>query len=81
MNRIGAYQAKTHLPAFLNRVERGESFLITRNGIPAAQLIPASGGVDDRRVLIKRLQEFGRRHRGRLRGIRVRPLNNDGRHR
>ncbi|TCZ57180.1 type II toxin-antitoxin system prevent-host-death family antitoxin [Roseicella aquatilis] len=37
---IGAYEAKTHLSALLDRVERGESLTITRNGKPVARLIP-----------------------------------------
>ncbi|MFC7477351.1 type II toxin-antitoxin system Phd/YefM family antitoxin [Dankookia sp. GCM10030260] len=35
---IGAYEAKTHLSALLDRVE---SLTITRNGKPVARLVPA----------------------------------------
>lgn len=38
---VGAYEAKTHLSALLDRVERGESLTITRNGRPVARLVPA----------------------------------------
>ncbi|WP_431269331.1 type II toxin-antitoxin system Phd/YefM family antitoxin [Dankookia sp. P2] len=38
---IGAYEAKTHLSALLDRVARGESLTITRNGKPVARLVPA----------------------------------------
>jgi prevent-host-death family protein len=37
---IGAFEAKTHLSALLERVERGESFTITRHGRPVARLVP-----------------------------------------
>jgi len=37
---IGAYEAKTHLPRLLDRVERGESLTITRRGRPVARLVP-----------------------------------------
>ncbi|MBK1656698.1 type II toxin-antitoxin system Phd/YefM family antitoxin [Paracraurococcus ruber] len=37
---IGAYEAKTHLSALLDRVEKGESLTITRNGRPVARLVP-----------------------------------------
>jgi len=37
---IGAYEAKTHLAALLDRVERGESLTITRNGRSVARLVP-----------------------------------------
>lgn len=40
MSEIGAYDAKTHLPALLNRVQKGERFTITRHGQPVAELVP-----------------------------------------
>lgn len=38
---IGAFDAKTHLSELLERVSRGESFVITRRGVPVARLTPA----------------------------------------
>jgi antitoxin (DNA-binding transcriptional repressor) of toxin-antitoxin stability system len=35
---IGAYEAKTHLPALLERVARGEQITITKHGRPIARL-------------------------------------------
>ena len=43
MPEIGAYEAKTHLPKLLERVQKGERFVITRHGHPIAELIPVSG--------------------------------------
>lgn len=43
MDTIGSYEAKTHLPALLRRVEEGEEIVITRHGRPIARLIPAGG--------------------------------------
>ena len=40
METVGAFDAKTHLAALLERVEKGETFLITRHGRPVAQLTP-----------------------------------------
>jgi len=40
MDTIGAFDAKTHLAALLDRVARGESITITRHGVPAAMLVP-----------------------------------------
>lgn len=40
MQEIGSFEAKTHLPAFLARVEKGEEFIITRHGKPIAKLMP-----------------------------------------
>jgi len=43
---VGAYEAKTHLSALLDRVERGERVTITRNGRPVAVLVPPPGRAD-----------------------------------
>ena len=42
MERIGAYEAKTHLPRLLDRVTRGESLTITRHGRLVARLVPVA---------------------------------------
>ncbi len=46
MQTVGAFHAKTHLAALLDRAERGESFVITRHGKPVAQLIPSTDARD-----------------------------------
>ncbi len=43
MSEVGAYEAKTHLPALLRRVEQGERITITRHGTAIAELVPAGG--------------------------------------
>ena len=40
MREIQASEAKTHLLQFLNEVEKGETFVITRHGKPIARLSP-----------------------------------------
>lgn len=42
METIGAFDAKTRLSELLERVARGESFLITKHGHPVARLVPES---------------------------------------
>ena len=42
MAEIGAYEAKTHLPRLLERVQKGERFVITKHGRPVAELVPVS---------------------------------------
>ena len=37
---IGAYEAKTKFSELVARAEKGESFLVTRNGRPVARIIP-----------------------------------------
>ena len=41
MKHVGSYEAKTHLPQLLERVEKGETITITRHGKPIARLVPA----------------------------------------
>lgn len=40
METVGSYQAKTHLPQLLERVEHGETFTITRHGKPIGAFFP-----------------------------------------
>jgi prevent-host-death family protein len=42
MQTIGAFEAKTHLAALLDRVAKGERITITRHGTPAAVLAPVT---------------------------------------
>ena len=39
---VGAFEAKTHLAALLDRVAKGEKITITRHGVPAALLVPVA---------------------------------------
>lgn len=41
MLTVGAYQAKTHLPELLDKVEAGEQITITRHRRPVARIVPA----------------------------------------
>lgn len=38
MAEIGVFEAKTHLSALLDRVQKGEEIVITRHGKPVARL-------------------------------------------
>jgi len=49
MSEIGAYEAKTHLPKLLERVEKGERFVITRHGRAVAELGPV-GKLDEKNI-------------------------------
>ena len=42
MTRVGAFEAKTHFSALLERVVQGEEIVITRHGRPVARLVPAA---------------------------------------
>jgi prevent-host-death family protein len=40
MEIVGASEARARFSALLDRVARGEAITITRNGVPAAKLVP-----------------------------------------
>jgi prevent-host-death family protein len=74
---IGAYEAKTHLPALLERVQRGEQITITKHGKPIARLVPIRGSDPDRRrQAIEKLKEFAEGH---TLGVPVKQLIEQGR--
>jgi prevent-host-death family protein len=49
MSEVGVHEAKTHFSELLRRVATGEKVVITRGGVPVAELVPAAG--PRRRVL------------------------------
>jgi prevent-host-death family protein len=49
MITVGAFEAKTHLSALLDRVEAGEEVVITKHGRPVARLVGA-GTIDRARI-------------------------------
>jgi len=78
MQTVGAYEAKTHLPALLDRVAQGERITITRHGVPVAVLAPPSGArKGDVQAAIRDLLEFRKGHR--LDGLSIRELIEEGR--
>jgi prevent-host-death family protein len=78
MQTVGAYEAKTHLPALLNRVAAGEEITITRHGVPVAKLVPAAPA---RKLTVqeavKAMLEF--RKGQRLDGLSIREMIEEGR--
>jgi prevent-host-death family protein len=81
MTSIGVYDAKTQLPKLLERVSRGERFLITKHGRPVAQLVPAAAeaapGVKE---IIQQMQEWQEREGPTLGpGLTIRELREEGR--
>jgi prevent-host-death family protein len=77
MPEVGAYEAKTHLPKLLERVEQGERFVITRHGRPVAELAPISRRDPEKiRKAIADLRAFRKTHS--LRGLSIRELIHEG---
>lgn len=78
MSEIGAFDAKTHLPQLLRRVQKGERFVITKHNRPVAELIPYRRRDPTRiRAAIDRLAAFQKSHS--LQGLSVRELIEEGR--
>ena len=60
---VGAYEAKTHLPRLLERVQHGERVTITRHGVPVAMLVPVLAvAKPDIRAVIDELKSFAVGH-------------------
>ncbi len=78
MEKIGAYEAKTHLPRLLEKVARGETIIITKHGRPIARLVPAPE-LRRRSVAetIKAIEEFRKGHT--LGDLTIRELIEEGR--
>ena len=76
---VGLFEAKTHLSALIERVERGDEITITRRGIPVARLVPPierRSKVDLRRVA----EEIFELRKGvRLKGVTIKQLIEEGR--
>jgi prevent-host-death family protein len=79
MTTVGAFEAKTHLSKLLEKVEAGETIVITRHGQPVAHLVPPPGKAarPDTAALIERWIKS--REGVTLGGLKVRDLINEGR--
>lgn len=78
METVGSFEAKTHLPALLERVAKGERITITKHGVPVAMLVPVEQGRQrDVRTVIEELKKFRKGHG--LGGLSVRDMINEGR--
>ena len=78
MRRIGAYEAKTHLPRLLDEVADGEPITITKHGVAVAVLVAATPRPSrSAQEAIAALRAFRRTHA--LAGLSIRELIDEGR--
>jgi prevent-host-death family protein len=78
MKRIGAYEAKTHLPRLLEQVKEGAEIIITKHGLPVAVLKPYQPEQQfEPRAVIDNLYKL--RKNNRLAGLSIRNLIEEGR--
>lgn len=78
---IGAFEAKTHLSALLDRVANGGEVLITKHGRPVARLCPVAPGIGapDVAATLAQAREFRARLKQRLDHGELRELIDAGR--
>lgn len=77
MNEMGAYEAKTHFSALLQRVKRGERFYITHHGVRLAALTPVEAETTQPvEAVIAQIKTF---RRNRSAGVSFKELIEDGR--
>jgi len=75
MNAVGDAEAKANLSELLDRVAQGEEIVITRNGKPAARLVPAEGDAKrvDEKATVEEMQEMSHRFRALIEGRETPP--------
>ena len=78
MTEVGAYEAKTRLSELLKRAASGERIVVTKHGVPVAELIPAgkTNNVGPKET-IAALKSFRKGHH--LNGVSIRDLIEEGR--
>jgi prevent-host-death family protein len=80
MTSVGSFAAKTHLAQLLERVARGEKFVITKHGEPVAMLVPARHNkAKDVKQVIAEFKAYSKRQGRTLGGVSFRALIDEGR--
>lgn len=78
MTTVGSYEAKTHLPALLDRVAKGEQITITKHGVPVAMLVPVA--TEPKPDVARAIKELRESRKGcTLGGLSIRALIEEGR--
>jgi prevent-host-death family protein len=80
MQTVGAYEAKTNLSALLDKVSEGESFTITRHGIPVAVLTQSARFAHvNVEQTIAAITEQRKEFAGAFNGVNIKELIEEGR--
>lgn len=78
METVGSYDAKTRLPALLERVSKGEKITITKHGVPIAMIVPVDRSRQDIDAAIEAMIEFGK-GRSLPEGMSIKDMIEEGR--
>ncbi len=80
MQTVGAFDAKTHFSALLEKVEKGEQIMITKHGRAVAKLIPIEISESiSRSDVINKIKAFRKKHKYSLTGLDWKTLRDEGR--
>jgi prevent-host-death family protein len=60
MKQVKVTDFRAHLPAYLRRVQRGESIVVMSRGKPVARLVPVSGSTESAREQLIALRKHAR---------------------
>lgn len=78
MITVGAFEAKTHLSALLDKVEAGEEIVITRHGKPVARIVGnQDAAIARRKKAAQKLRELAKGST--LGGLSWKELRDEGR--
>jgi prevent-host-death family protein len=85
MKHVGIFEAKTHLSALLEEVEKGGEVTITRHGKPVAKLVrtteePSADVMAQRRAAIARLRAMAKARGTNFSIEEIKSWIEDGRH-
>ena len=85
MKYVGIFEAKAHLPALLDEVEKGGEVTITRHGKPVAKLVRTVAEftpeeIEKRRQATKRIRERAREINLGVSQKTIKKWINEGRH-
>lgn len=85
MKRVGIFEAKTHLSALLDEVEKGGEVTITRHGKPIAKLVQATAelsadDIEKRKQAIRNLRAMAEARRTRTTHDEIKSWIEEGRH-
>jgi prevent-host-death family protein len=78
-NHVGVFDAKTNLSQLIDRVELGETIVITRHGMPVARLVPYQDAGDREQVREAVDGLLGFRGPKLPRGLTIKKLIDEGR--
>ncbi|MGI6457886.1 MAG: type II toxin-antitoxin system Phd/YefM family antitoxin [bacterium] len=78
MEKIGIHEAKVHFSKLIDRVDKGEEFIITRRGVPVARIKPVKN--NDQEKIKKAIEKCRELRKGvTLDGLSIRELIEEGR--